>query len=165
MQNVQPSSTRRELIHEPNQAARGEHRCYSHAPQGFKEFLPPYQVRWFKWVDLPLLPDYFILLTITELLHFLGIGKTPAPVHDEKLRRFELRFKPWFWAELWAFLNVGQRVRIEEGPLTCRVKRLDGDRPNKALLRKPLWRPPLTELLSGSLTATETKCVWASTRF
>jgi|HubBroStandDraft_4_1064222.scaffolds.fasta_scaffold42819_2 transcription antitermination factor NusG len=101
--------------------------------KGFEEFLPLYKARrrWsdrFKWVDLPLFPGYVFcrlkqesrlpILTIPGVLHFVGIGKVPVPIDDAEVAAIQTAIQSGLWAEPWPFLGVGQRVRIEEGPLT-----------------------------------------------
>jgi transcription termination/antitermination protein NusG len=101
--------------------------------KGFEEFLPLYKARrrWsdrFKWVDLPLFPGYLFcrlhegsrlpILTIPGVLHFVGIGKIPVSIDDEEIAAIQAAIASGLSAEPWPFLNVGQRVRIEEGPLT-----------------------------------------------
>jgi len=100
--------------------------------KGYEEFLPLYQCRrrWsdrFQSVELPLFPGYVFcqlnpefrlpLLTIPGALHFIGIGRIPAPIEDEEIAALQAAMRCGLWAEPWPFLNVGQRVRLEEGPL------------------------------------------------
>jgi transcription antitermination factor NusG len=101
--------------------------------KGFEEFLPLYKVRrrWsdrFKWVDLPLFPGYVFcrlkeesrlpILTIPGVLHFVGIGKVPVPIDDAEVAAIQTATQSGLAAEPWPFLDVGQRVLIEEGPLS-----------------------------------------------
>jgi transcription antitermination factor NusG len=100
--------------------------------KGFEEFLPLYQCRrrWsdrFKWVELPLFPGYVFcrlnpqyrlpLLTIPGALHFVGLGKVPVPIDDAEIRAIQTLVRSGVQAEPCAFLNAGQRVRLEQGPL------------------------------------------------
>jgi len=100
--------------------------------KGFEEFLPTYQSR-HRWsdrvqaVELPLFPGYvfcrlkaeqrFPLLTIPGVLHFVCVGRTPVPLNDEEIASIQIAVQSGLWVEPCSFLNVGQRVRIEEGPL------------------------------------------------
>jgi transcription antitermination factor NusG len=100
--------------------------------KGFEEFLPLYQCRrrWsdrFKSVELPLFPGYvfcrlnpeyrFPLLTIPGVLNFVGIGRIPAPIDDLEIAAIQATLQSGLLAEPYPFLDVGQRVRLEEGPL------------------------------------------------
>src|SRR5579864_9105142 len=99
--------------------------------KGYEEFLPLYQCRrrWsdrFQSVELPLFPGYVFcqlnpqfrlpLLTIPGALHLIGVGKIPSPIDDEEIATLQVAMHAGLWAEPWPFLNVGQRVRLEEGP-------------------------------------------------
>src|ERR1017187_3540422 len=100
--------------------------------KGFEEFLPLYESRqrWAdrsKSVEFPLFPGYVFcrlnpqhrlpLLTIPGVLHFVGIGKTPVPIDDEEIIAIQSAVKSGLSAEPWPFLEAGQRVRLEDGPL------------------------------------------------
>ena len=100
--------------------------------RGFEGFLPVYCGRhqWSdrrKEVELPLFPGYVFcrldpqrrlpLLTIPGVLHFVGIGKTPAPIDDAEIAAIQAAVKSGLSAEPWPFLETGQRLRVEEGPL------------------------------------------------
>ena len=104
--------------------------------KGFEEFLPLYKTRrrWsdrFKWVELPLFPGYLFcrlkeesrlpILTIPGVLHFVGVGKIPVPIDDGEIAAIQAGVQSGLMAEPWPFLDVGNRVRIEEGPL-CGVE-------------------------------------------
>ena len=101
--------------------------------RGFQEFLPLYRARrrWsdrWKEMELPLFPGYVFcrldaqrrlpLLTIPGVLHFVGIGKTPAPLEDVEIEAIQVAVQAGLSAEPWPFLEAGQRVRLEDGPLT-----------------------------------------------
>ena len=100
--------------------------------KGFQEFLPLYQSRrrWsdrLKSVELPLFPGYIFcrldpqyrlpLLTIPGVLHFVGIGKIPVPIEDSEIAAIQTAIRSGLSTEPCPFLEVGQRVRLEEGPL------------------------------------------------
>ena len=100
--------------------------------KGFQEFLPLYsgRHRWsdrLKSVDLPLFPGYVFcrldprfrlpLLTIPGALHFVGIGRTPMPINDGEITSIEMALKSGLRVEPCAFLDIGQRVRLQAGPL------------------------------------------------
>jgi transcription antitermination factor NusG len=100
--------------------------------KGFEEFLPLYQSRR-RWsdrlqsVELPLFPGYLFcrlnpqhrlpLLTIPGVLHFVGIGKIPAPIEDVEIAALQTAARSGLLTEPWPFLEIGQRVRLDEGPL------------------------------------------------
>ena len=100
--------------------------------KGFEEFLPLYQCRR-RWsdrvqtVEFPLFPGYIFcrlrpqhrlpLLTIPGALHFVGIGKAPVPIEDAEIAAIQTAVRSGLSAEPWPFLEVGQRVRIDDGPL------------------------------------------------
>jgi transcription antitermination factor NusG len=100
--------------------------------RGFEEFVPLYRCRhrWsdrVKSVELPLFPGYifcrlnpahrFPLLTIPGVLHLVGIGKIPVPVENAEIAALQSAVRSGLSAEPWSFLEVGQRVRLEDGPL------------------------------------------------
>ena len=101
--------------------------------KGFEEFLPLYQCRrrWsdrMKTVELPLFPGYVFchvdpqnrlpLLTIPGVVHFVGVGRTPAPLEDAEIAAIQAAVRSGLSTEPWPFLEAGQHVRLEEGPLT-----------------------------------------------
>jgi transcription antitermination factor NusG len=100
--------------------------------KGFEEFLPLHQSRrrWsdrLKAIDLPLFPGYVFcrldpqrrlpLLTIPGVLHFVGIGKIPSPIEDTEIAAIRTATGSGILTEPWPFLEVGQWVRLEGGPL------------------------------------------------
>ncbi len=100
--------------------------------KGFEEFVPVYQSRrrWsdrFKSVELPLFPGYVFcrlnpefrlpLLTIPGVMSFVGIGKIPVPIADGEIAAIQTAIGAGLTAEPYPFLEVGQRVRLAEGPL------------------------------------------------
>jgi transcription antitermination factor NusG len=101
--------------------------------KGFEEFVPLYQSRrrWsdrMKSLELPLFPGYVFcrlnverrmpLLTIPGVLHFVGIGRTPMPIEDAEIGAIQTAVGSGLLTEPWPYLEIGQRVRLEEGPLT-----------------------------------------------
>jgi transcription antitermination factor NusG len=100
--------------------------------KGFEEFLPIYhgRRRWsdrFKSVELPLFPGYVFcrinpefrlpLLTIPGVLSFVGVGRVPAPIADAEIAAIQQAVGAGLLAEPYPYLEVGQRVRLAEGPL------------------------------------------------
>ncbi|HZR63513.1 MAG TPA: UpxY family transcription antiterminator [Terriglobales bacterium] len=100
--------------------------------KGFEEFLPTYRSRrrWSdrtKSVEFPLFPGYVFcrldpqhrlpLLTIPGVLHFVGIGKIPVAIEDAEIAALQNAVRSGLSTEPWPYLEAGQRVRLEEGPL------------------------------------------------
>ena len=100
--------------------------------KGFEEFLPLYQSRrhWsdrLKSIALPLFPGYVFcrldlghrlpLLTIPGALRLVGIGKTPAPIDDREIASIQMAVRSGLVMEPSAYPGVGQRVRLQAGPL------------------------------------------------
>lgn len=100
--------------------------------RGFESFLPLYQCRrrWsdrFKEYELPLFPGYVFcrfnplnrlpILSIPGVVSPVAIGRTPVPVDDAEITAIQAAVKTRLRTSPWPFLRVGQRVRIEQGPL------------------------------------------------
>jgi transcription antitermination factor NusG len=100
--------------------------------KGFEEFLPLYTSRrcWsdrVKSLELPLFPGYVFcrlnpryrlqLLTIPGALHFVGIGNAPIPIDDREIASIQTAVRSGLSMEPCAFLEAGQRVRLDDGPL------------------------------------------------
>jgi transcription antitermination factor NusG len=101
--------------------------------RGYEQFLPLYRCRR-KWsdrrqeVEFPLFPGYVFcrldathrlpLLTIPGVVHMVGIGKTPAAIDDGEITAIQAAVQSGLTAEPWPFLEAGERVRLEDGPLT-----------------------------------------------
>lgn len=100
--------------------------------KGFEEFLPLYKSRrrWsdrVKWLDVPLFPGYVFfrlnperrlpLLTIPGVMHFVGIANAPMPIDEAEMLALQAAVQSGLSAEPCPFLEVGERVRLEDGPL------------------------------------------------
>lgn len=100
--------------------------------RGLEAFLPLYkqQHRWsdrFKEIELPLFPGYVFcqfdplnrlpVLTVPGVVHIVGTGKTPVPIDQEEIAAIQAAVKSEFSTQPWPFVEIGQRVRIEYGPL------------------------------------------------
>jgi len=100
--------------------------------KGYEEFLPLYRCRrrWsdrFKEIELPLFPGYVFcrfdlnrrlpILTTPGVALIVGSGRTPLPVEDHEIAALQSIASSKFETEPWPFLQVGQRVRIEQGVL------------------------------------------------
>src|SRR6266567_583737 len=95
-------------------------------------FLPLYAARrrWsdrIKELQLPLFDGYVFCklnllhrmpaLTIPGVIQFVGIGRTPVPIEEEEIVALQSVIKLGLPSMPWPFLRVGQKVRVEHGPL------------------------------------------------
>jgi transcription antitermination factor NusG len=100
--------------------------------RGLEEFLPLYQSRRrlsdrYKTVDRPLFPGYLFcrldldhrlpLLTTVGFLYIVSVGKKPVPVDEDEIAAVQFVVRSGFPVMPWPSLAVGQRVRLESGPL------------------------------------------------
>jgi transcription antitermination factor NusG len=100
--------------------------------KGLEEFLPLYQSRKrlsdrYKTVDLPLFPGYLFcrldldhrlpLLTTVGFLYIVSVGNKPVPVDEDEIAAVQFVVRSGVPAMPWPSLAVGQRVRLEGGPL------------------------------------------------
>src|SRR5438874_2841499 len=100
--------------------------------KGFETFVPVYRSRR-RWsdrvreVELPLIPGYVFcrfdvanrlpVLTTSGVVNIVGAGKTPQPVDEFEMESLITAAHAGVHLQLWPFLQIGQRVSIEEGPL------------------------------------------------
>jgi transcription antitermination factor NusG len=56
-------------------------------------------------------------LTLPGILHIVGIGKVPVPIEDHEIAAMQAIVQSGLVVEPWPFLEVGQWVRLEAGPL------------------------------------------------
>lgn len=104
--------------------------------KGYESFLPTYkcQRRWsdrLKEVELPLFAGYVFcrfdalnrlpVLTVPGVLHVVGVGKDPAPIDETEIASIQASVKTGLTRQPWPFLQIGDRMRIEYGPL-CGVE-------------------------------------------
>lgn len=100
--------------------------------KGYTEFLPQYcaRRRWSdrsKEIELALFPGYLFcrfdplhrlpILTTPGVTSILGVGKIPVPVDASEVAAIQAMVRSGMQVGPWPFLQVGARVRIEEGPL------------------------------------------------
>lgn len=100
--------------------------------KGFDEFVPMYRVRqqWSdrtKVIDRPLFPGYLFcrldlnkrlpLLTTPGFLYILGKGSNPEPLDESEVFAIQNVVHSGLPALPWPSIAVGQRVRLERGPL------------------------------------------------
>ena len=104
--------------------------------RGLEAFLPLYRRR-HQWSDrskeiaLPLFPGYVFcqfdlknrlpVLTVPGVVHVVGVGKNPEPIDEAEITSIQAAVKAGFPTEPMKFLKIGQKVRIEHGPL-CGVE-------------------------------------------
>lgn len=100
--------------------------------KGLEPFVPVYRCRkrWsdrMKEMELPLFPGYLFcrfdiqrrlpILTTPGVLDVVGFGKTFMPVDESEMSQLQKVVASRQQAEPWPWLEVGQRVRIDRGPL------------------------------------------------
>jgi transcription antitermination factor NusG len=100
--------------------------------KGYEAFLPTYVSRRrrpdrFKEIELPLFPGYLFcrfdllrrlpILVTPGVIQIVGLGKAPMPVEDTEVAAIRIIVTSRLALEPWSYLETGQQVRIEEGPL------------------------------------------------
>lgn len=100
--------------------------------KGYVEFVPTYtiQSRWsdrVKVLQRPLFPGYVFcsfsatnrspILATPGVLHIVGIGKEPIPVDAKEMQAVWTTLQSGLVLRPWPILRVGERVRVERGPL------------------------------------------------
>lgn len=103
--------------------------------KGFEPFLPMYtsRRRWsdrIKEIQLPLFPGYLFcrlnpqkrlpLLTTPGVVQIVGTARKPMPLDECEIESIQAVVNSGLSREPWPFLQVGNRVRIECGPLCDR---------------------------------------------
>jgi transcription antitermination factor NusG len=101
--------------------------------KGYQEFLPIYRTRsrWsdrIKTVERPLFPGYLFcrfdqqarlpILVTPGVMNVVGLGKIPVPIPEEEIKAVRILIDSGVPATPWPFVNVGQRLLIERGPLS-----------------------------------------------
>jgi transcriptional antiterminator NusG len=99
---------------------------------GYEWFLPIYSCkkRWsdrIKTVQLPLFPGYIFcrfdplnrlpILKIPGVIQVVGFNRQPVPVNQDEIRAIQVLVASGLPHKPWPYLKVGDRVRIEAGPL------------------------------------------------
>jgi transcription antitermination factor NusG len=114
--------------------SRHENLVASHLQaRGFESLLPLYKCRrrWsdrFKEMQLPLFPGYVFcrfnqlnrlpILTVPGIVHVVGVGRTPLPIDETEMSAILTAVKSGLPSRPWPFLQIGNKVRIEYGPLS-----------------------------------------------
>lgn len=110
---------------EKNVVARLEGKCHQY-------FLPLYKCRrrWsdrIKEIEIPLFPAYLFcqidvtcrlpILTTPGVIRIVGSGGAPHPVEEGEVEAIQALVRSDLSSQPWPFLEIGERVRIECGPL------------------------------------------------
>ncbi len=130
--------------------SRYENTVASHlCARGYEFFLPLYKCRrrWtdrFKEIELPLFPGYvfcqfnsldrFPVLSIPGVVHVVGVGRTPVSIDETEIAAIQTAVKSGLPRQPCPFLEIGDRVRIEHGPLCGIEGILLGFRGNQRLV-------------------------------
>jgi hypothetical protein len=99
--------------------------------KGYEEFLPLYRSngnsRFPNGCMLPLYPGYLFcrlnadaggpILSTPGVIRIVGAGVDPSPISEEEIANVRLIVNSGCQAQIWPFLQVGQRVRLTLGPL------------------------------------------------
>jgi transcriptional antiterminator NusG len=99
--------------------------------RGFEVFLPEchgYGAAREKQHHKPLFPGYLFsrfdindrlpVLTLPGLVHIVGCGKQPVPVDNQEIESLKIVMRPGLPVQREQGATLGQRIRIEKGPLT-----------------------------------------------
>jgi transcriptional antiterminator NusG len=101
--------------------------------RGYVEFAPSYKSEriWSdrkKQIDQFLFPGYVFcrfnpndrlpVLTVPGVVDLVGFGRVPAPIPEDEIQRVRRMVDSGLLVTPYPFLNVGQAVLIERGPLT-----------------------------------------------
>lgn len=100
--------------------------------KGYESFLPLYKCRHhrpdgYRDVQLPLFPGYLFchfnptvrlpILTTPGVLHVVGLGRMPVPVEEAEIDSIRRLTSSELYSEPWPYLEGGQSVYIQDGPL------------------------------------------------
>jgi transcription antitermination factor NusG len=137
--------------------------------KGYEPFLPMFtsRRRWsdrIKEIQLPLFPGYLFcqlnpqnrlpILTTPGVIQIVGVGRNPMPIDGGEVEAIQAVVKAGLSREPWPFLQVGNRVRIEFGPLS--------DREGILLAFKGQYRVVLSVTLLQRSVAVEVDRAWVS---
>lgn len=100
--------------------------------RGFEQFCPSYQVER-QWTDRKKLMEKFLfpgyvfcrvnpsdrlpVLIIPGVVGLISFGPTPAPIPDVEIERVQMMVRSGLPVAPWPYLQQGDRVLIEHGPL------------------------------------------------
>jgi transcription antitermination factor NusG len=100
--------------------------------RGYEDFLPTYRAR-SRWSDRLkeseklLFPGYVFcrfnplnrlpIVTTPGVLHVVGLGREPVPIDEGEIESIRATIRSGVPVQPWPFLQVGERVVIDRGPL------------------------------------------------
>ena len=99
---------------------------------GYEEFLPLYECRkrWsdrIKEVQTPLFPGYLFcrfdpqnrlpILKTPGIIQVVGYNRQCVPVDEDEIKSIQMLVTSGIPSQPWPFLKIGEKVRIESGPL------------------------------------------------
>jgi transcriptional antiterminator RfaH len=102
------------------------------ANKGYEHLLPLYKCRRrrpdrYKEIQLPIFPGYLFcqfnlsarlpILTTPGILHVVGCGRIPTPIDQAEMEAIRRLAGSCLQAEPWPYLEVGQKVCVQDGPL------------------------------------------------
>ncbi len=113
--------------------------------KGYEEFLPTCNVRKKRIsYEAPLFPGYVfcrvnanvygLIVTTPGVIRIVEFGGKPAPIDPEEIRSIQVLTNSGSPLCVWKGLNVGDKVRVEEGPLQGVVGVLTSILPKQRLL-------------------------------
>lgn len=101
--------------------------------RGYEELLPLCSDRriWsdrIKVIETPLFPGYVFskfnasirlpILTTPGVVGIVGFGEDPAPVREQEIKSLRMMLNAGLTCEVWPYLEVGQPITINHGPLS-----------------------------------------------
>lgn len=101
--------------------------------KGYEPFLPlcKSRRRWsdrIKEIEFPLFPGYLFcrfdasnrlpILVIPGVVQIVGVGKKPVAIDEEEISGIQTAVQSGLPRQAWSFEQIGQRVRVEYGPLS-----------------------------------------------
>lgn len=113
--------------------SRYEHIAHTHlCARGFVALLPQYKSRrrWsdrYQEITLPLFPGYVFcqidilnrrpVITTPGVVSIVGAGSVPIPIEELEIAAVQAVVNSGIASEPWRYLQVGQSVRVTDGPL------------------------------------------------
>jgi len=102
---------------------------------GYEDFLPLYKTRtWWsdrtKEIETPLFPGYLFcrfdpqnllpILKTPGVIQVVGYSRQPIPVEETEIEAIQALVASGIPSQPWPYLEIGEKVRIESGPLRGR---------------------------------------------